>query len=56
VHGKRSITADTALRLSRYFGMTEPFWMNLQLRYDLDLQNDRFGSRLETEAQPAQPT
>jgi addiction module HigA family antidote len=52
VHGKRSITADTALRLSRYFGMTEQFWMNLQTRYDLELEKDRLGSRLETEVQP----
>jgi len=52
VHGKRSITADTALRLSRYFGMTEQFWMNLQTRYDLELEKDRLGSRLEDEVQP----
>lgn len=36
VHGKRSITADTALRLSRFFGTSERFWMNLQTRYDLE--------------------
>jgi addiction module HigA family antidote len=53
VHGKRSITADTALRLSRYFGMTEQFWMNLQTRYDLELEKDRLGSRLEEEVRPA---
>ncbi|HJQ98959.1 MAG TPA: HigA family addiction module antitoxin [Candidatus Polarisedimenticolaceae bacterium] len=53
VHGKRAITADTALRLSRYFGMTEQFWMNLQTRYDLELEKDRLGSRLESEVQPA---
>jgi addiction module HigA family antidote len=52
VHGKRAITADTALRLSRYFGMTEQFWMNLQTRYDLELEKDRLGSRLEAEVQP----
>jgi len=52
VHGKRSITADTALRLSRYFGMTEQFWMNLQTRYDLELEKDRLGSRLTNEVQP----
>jgi addiction module HigA family antidote len=51
VHGKRSITADTALRLSRYFGMTEQFWMNLQTRYDLELEKDRLGSRLDDEVQ-----
>ena len=49
VHGKRSITANTALRLSRYFGLSERFWMNLQARYDLEMEKDRFGGRLETE-------
>ena len=49
VHGKRAITADTALRLSRYFGMTEQFWMNLQSRYELEVEKDRLGSRLDTE-------
>ncbi|MFQ5670711.1 MAG: HigA family addiction module antitoxin [Acidobacteriota bacterium] len=49
VHGKRSITADTALRLSRYFGTTERFWMNLQTRYDLETEKDRLGSRLADE-------
>jgi len=53
VHAKRSITADTALRLSRYFGMTEQFWMNLQTRYDLELEKDRLGSRLDDEVQTA---
>ena len=53
VHGNRSITADTALRLSRYFGMTEQFWMNLQARYDLEVEKDRLGSRLDSEVQPA---
>ena len=53
VHGKRSITADTALRLSRYFGMTEQFWMNLQTRYDLEIQKDRLGNRLDDEVQSA---
>ena len=53
VHGKRSITADTALRLSRYFGMTEHFWMNLQARYDLEVEKDRLGSRLDHEVQAA---
>ena len=52
VHGKRAITADTALRLSRYFGMTEQFWMNLQTRYDLELEKDRLGSRLKREVHP----
>jgi len=49
VHGKRAITADTALRLARYFGTTERFWMNLQIRYDLETEKDRLGSRLERE-------
>lgn len=52
VLGKRSITADTALRLSRYFGMTAQFWMNLQSRYELELEKDRLGSRLNDEVQP----
>jgi addiction module HigA family antidote len=49
VHGDRSISADTALRLSRYFGMSENFWMNLQARYDLEIQKDQLGGRLERE-------
>jgi len=61
VHGKRSITADTALRLSRYFGMSERFWMNLQARYDLETEKDRLAGRLEQEVKvrtdgPAVPT
>jgi addiction module HigA family antidote len=49
VHGERSITAETALRLSRYFGTSERFWMNLQIRYDLEMEKDRLGDRLHTE-------
>ena len=49
VHGKRSVTADTALRLSRYFGTSERFWLNLQTGYDLDIERDRLGDRLEAE-------
>lgn len=49
VHGKRSISADTALRLSRYFEMSERFWMNLQSRYDLEVEKDRLGARLDRE-------
>ena len=49
VHGKRSITADTALRLARYFGMSERFWLNLQARYDLELEKDRLEGRLKRE-------
>ena len=47
--GKRAITADTALRLSRYFGTSERFWLNLQTHYDLEMQKDRLGARLENE-------
>ena len=49
VLGKRSITADTALRLARFFGTTERFWLNLQTRYDLEVERDRLGDRLERE-------
>jgi addiction module HigA family antidote len=49
VHGKRAITANTALRLSRYFGTTEQFWMNLQMRYDMELEKDLLGDKLEKE-------
>jgi addiction module HigA family antidote len=49
VHGDRSISADTALRLSRFFGMSENFWMNLQARYDLEIQKDQLDGRLERE-------
>lgn len=49
VLGKRAITADTALRLARYFGTTDRFWLNLQTHYDLELERDRLGSRLERE-------
>src|SRR4051794_40365145 len=49
VHGVRGITADTALRLARYFGTSEHFWLNLQAHYDLEVQRDALGSRLEKE-------
>ncbi|MBW8878683.1 MAG: HigA family addiction module antidote protein [Acidobacteria bacterium] len=49
VLGKRSITADTALRLARYFGTSERFWLNLQALYDLETEKDRLGDRLATE-------
>ncbi len=49
VHGKRAITADTALRLARYFGTTDRFWTNLQARFDLERERDRLGDRLTTE-------
>jgi addiction module HigA family antidote len=47
VHGQRRITADTALRLSRYFGTSERFWLNLQARYDLEIEKDRLGDELD---------
>jgi addiction module HigA family antidote len=47
VHGQRRISADTALRLSRYFGTSERFWMNLQARYDLEIEKDRLGTALD---------
>ena len=47
VHGKRRITADTALRLARYFGTTDRFWLNLQTRYDLEIEKDNLGSTLD---------
>jgi antitoxin HigA-1 len=49
VHGTRSITADTALRLARYLGTSDRFWLNLQARYDLDVERDRLGDRLTKE-------
>ena len=47
VHGKRRITADTALRLARYFGTTDRFWLNLQTYYDLEVEKDQLGSTLD---------
>lgn len=49
VHGKRAVSADTALRLARYFGTSERFWLNLQARFDLEQQRDVLGARLEKE-------
>lgn len=49
VHGARAVTADTALRLARFFGTTERFWLNLQAQYDLELARDRLGERLKRE-------
>ena len=49
VHGKRAISADTALRLARFFGTSELFWLNLQAAYDLDVERDRLGARLNRE-------
>jgi antitoxin HigA-1 len=47
VHGQRRVTADTALRLARYFGTSERFWMNLQALYDLEIEKDRLGTALD---------
>jgi addiction module HigA family antidote len=58
VHGKRAVTANTALRLSRFFGLSERFWMNLQTRYDVEIEKDRLEGRLEREVKvhsPEQP-
>ncbi len=49
VLGKRRITADTALRLAQYFGMSAEFWLGLQMDYDLDVEKDRLGERLQNE-------
>ncbi len=55
VRGLRSISADTALRLSRYFGTSERFWLNLQARYDLEVEKDRLGVRLSREVKVLEP-
>lgn len=47
VHGDRAVSADTALRLARFFGTSDRFWLNLQAAYDLDIERDRLGTRLE---------
>ena len=49
VHGTRAVSADTALRLARFFGNSELFWLNLQTAYDLDIERDRLGARLARE-------
>ncbi len=54
VHGKRSITADTALRLGRFFGMSPQFWLNLQTRYDLEVTEDLLEDRLNDEVHAIQ--
>ena len=51
VHGKRAVTADTALRLSRCFATSDRFWLNLQAQYDLEVEKDYLGNRLEKEVQ-----
>ena len=52
VLGKRSVTADTALRLARYFGNSPQFWLGLQSQYDLDVTKDALGKRLDREVRP----
>ena len=47
MHGQRRVSADTALRLARFFGTSERFWINLQARYDLEVEKDRLGDALE---------
>lgn len=49
VQGKRAVSVDTALRLSRYFGLSERFWLNLQTRYDVEVEKDKLNGRLEQE-------
>jgi len=55
VHGKRRITADTALRLGKYFKMSPQFWLGLQMDYDLDIAEDQMADRLDNEIQEYQP-
>ena len=47
VHGKRAVTADTALRLGKYFGVSAQFWLNLQTQYDLDVAEDRLSMQID---------
>ena len=53
VHGQRRITADTALRLARFFGTSDRFWLNLQTRFDLELEKDRLGDTLTASGRSA---
>jgi addiction module HigA family antidote len=52
IHGKRGITAETALRLGRYFGTSTEFWINLQSHYDIEVAQDQSGAQIEREVQP----
>ena len=52
IHGKRAVTAETALRLGRYFGTSPEFWMNLQTKYDLDTAQDAAAEQIEREVMP----
>jgi addiction module HigA family antidote len=56
VHGTRRVTADTALRLARFFGMSPEFWLGLQMDYELDIESDRLKGRLEKEVREYQRT
>ncbi|MDQ8156986.1 MAG: HigA family addiction module antitoxin [Gemmatimonadota bacterium] len=49
IHGIRAVSADTALRLARYFGLTPQFWLTLQMHYDVEIERDRLGRRLTDE-------
>ncbi len=55
VHGKRGVSADTALRLERFFGLSEGFWLRLQAHYDLEVEKDRLENRLEKEVRVYSP-
>ncbi len=55
VHGSRRVTADTALRLGRFFGTSPEFWLGLQMDYELDTEQDRLGRRLEAEVREYRP-
>jgi addiction module HigA family antidote len=52
VHGRRAISADTALRLSQFFGMEAQFWMNLQSRYDMEVARDQLQDKIKKEVRP----
>lgn len=56
VHGKRRVTADTALRLAKYFDMSPQFWLGLQMDYDLDMAEDQLSDRIDREVQVFQET
>ena len=56
VHGKRRITADTALRLAKYFKMSPQFWLGLQMDYDIDVAGNQLADRLDQEVREYQPT
>ena len=55
VHGERAVSADTALRLGRYFGTGPEFWINLQAHYDLKVARDKAGEKIEREIEPLSP-